>query len=620
MLPSRSILVAVLAFTTALVQAQLTGPDPPYLPPPILDGTIQTTVTNETNPQWSRLLGNLLWFYEAQRSGQISTVYPGSRVDWRNDSTLDDGIDVQLDLSGGYYDAGDYLKATFPLSFTLMSVCWGGLDYGRGYDMANQTAYLDGMLRWGLDWLIKAHPHDNTLFVQIADSKKDNNYWGDDQGIPRPRPSFQINATHPGTDAAASASAAFSACAALYANHSFQAPYSSPASLANATYASILLSHATSLYSFAQNATGGKMTYQSSVPVVADAYKSSSYNDDLVLAALWLSWAASANYTGSNITTPRTYNASALFTEASTMYRTFALTENLGGKEGDKVFNWDEKTPGLPVLFTQIGLTDHIPGSNNVGPWRSEAEKYFDRLVTGQGTSDFTPGGLMWWDGDSDSASLNPAMNAAMLLARYAPIASTTEKTHSYLTTAQTQIDYVLGKNPMSVPYVVGMNPNSPLNPHSAPASGGTSVEKIDTDPPLGQSENILFGAVVGGPTYQDLFHDIRSDWPQTEVALDYNAPLLTLSAMSVSNALASVAGGENVDPYFTRLKGGEYERVKPTGKPCDAVFPCDSEKTGLGRSGTIAIAVVLSSVGFIILGLLAWYVRTVRNRTTATA
>jgi hypothetical protein len=24
-----------------------------------------------------------------------------------------------------------------------------------GYDLANQTAYLDGMLRWGLDWMIK---------------------------------------------------------------------------------------------------------------------------------------------------------------------------------------------------------------------------------------------------------------------------------------------------------------------------------------------------------------------------------------------------------------------------------------------------------------------------------
>jgi endoglucanase len=54
-----------------------------------------------------------------------------------------------------------------------MSICWGATDFGKGnsdmlnslkkftythcqgYDMANQTAYLDSMLRWGLDWLIK---------------------------------------------------------------------------------------------------------------------------------------------------------------------------------------------------------------------------------------------------------------------------------------------------------------------------------------------------------------------------------------------------------------------------------------------------------------------------------
>ena len=53
-----------------------------------------------------------------------------------------------------------------------MSICWGANDFGRGthemfsiprllmtiylgYDLANQTAYLDDMLRWGLDWLIK---------------------------------------------------------------------------------------------------------------------------------------------------------------------------------------------------------------------------------------------------------------------------------------------------------------------------------------------------------------------------------------------------------------------------------------------------------------------------------
>jgi hypothetical protein len=40
--------------------------------------------------------------------------------------------------------------------------------------------------------------------------------------------------------------------------------------------------------------------------------------------------------------------------------------------------------------------------------------------------------GLLYYDGDSDAASLNPALNAAMLLQRFAPLASTTEKRLAY--------------------------------------------------------------------------------------------------------------------------------------------------------------------------------------------
>ena len=42
-------------------------------------------------------------------------------------------------------------------------------------------------------------------------------------------------------------------------------------------------------------------------------------------------------------------------------------------------------------------------------------------------------GGLLWYSGDSDDASLNPALNAAMLLTRYAQIASTPDKKKNYL-------------------------------------------------------------------------------------------------------------------------------------------------------------------------------------------
>jgi len=66
------------------------------------------------------------------------------------------------------------------------------------------------------------------------------------------------------------------------------------------------------------------------------------------------------------------------------------------------------------------------------------------------------------------------------------------------------------------VPYIVGVNPNSPKNPHSALASGGFDVDKIDTDP--AQEAYVLYGAVVGGPDRRGRFYDIRSDWPQTEV------------------------------------------------------------------------------------------------------
>jgi endoglucanase len=85
------------------VHAQLSLPSPPLLPPPATSGAHSSTQGSIPNPQWSALLGNLLYFYEAQRSGHLPAT---NRVSWRNDSAVNDGSDVGLDLSGGYYDAG----------------------------------------------------------------------------------------------------------------------------------------------------------------------------------------------------------------------------------------------------------------------------------------------------------------------------------------------------------------------------------------------------------------------------------------------------------------------------------------------------------------------------------
>jgi len=95
--------IILLLFWAQAVFAQLSLPSSPFIPPPASSGANPSAQNSVPNPQWSTLLGNLLYFYEAQRSGRLPNT---KRVSWRNDSALNDGSDVGLDLSGGYYDAG----------------------------------------------------------------------------------------------------------------------------------------------------------------------------------------------------------------------------------------------------------------------------------------------------------------------------------------------------------------------------------------------------------------------------------------------------------------------------------------------------------------------------------
>jgi len=150
------------------------------------------------------------------------------------------------------------------------------------------------------------------------------------------------------------------------------------------------------------------------------------------------------------------------------------------------------------------------------------------------------------------------------------------------------------------VPYVVGIDPNSPQNPHSAAASGGTNISDIDNSPVT--EAHVLYGGVVGGPDKDDDFWDERSDWVQTEVALDYNAPLLSLAAWKVQT--------DGNDPYYVRLQAGAYESHRPPGtsRPCsDPSQPCPSDYY-FSRNAQIAVGVVMGLGGAVVLGMFLWF------------
>ena len=119
---SHNLYLCIIAFiATSPCLAQLSLPDPPWLPPNATFGT-QPSSGQSPNPHWAAVLGESLYFFEEQRSGRLPA---SNRVLWRNESALDDGKDVGLDLSGGYYDAGGifvlFLHPYFLAHITLIS-------------------------------------------------------------------------------------------------------------------------------------------------------------------------------------------------------------------------------------------------------------------------------------------------------------------------------------------------------------------------------------------------------------------------------------------------------------------------------------------------------------------
>lgn len=224
-----------------------------------------------------------------------------------------------------------------------------------------------------------------------------------------------------GTDISSRLAAAFASCSALYNGFSISPSTSKPAQLSNFTYASTLLTHATQAYSMSQQTP--LQTYPTAIPGVDWAYSSSSYQDDQALAATFMSIAVEAGGSSSSgANSPQSY----LDTAAS------IWTSNKLNK--DVVLNWDSVSPAVPVLMAQIaslGDSDLQP-SGGLSNWQSQAETYFDRIVQGKGNGYLTKGNLLWYDGDSDLASLNPAIGAAMLFAMYATMASSSDKTNTY--------------------------------------------------------------------------------------------------------------------------------------------------------------------------------------------
>ncbi|XP_072960101.1 endoglucanase 13-like [Typha angustifolia] len=443
-----------------------------------------------------------LLYFEAQRSGKLP---PSQRVQWRADSALKDGSDV--DLIGGYYDAGDNVKFGFPMAFTVTLLSWSVVEYGANLRSKNELSNALAAVRWGTDYLIKAHAAPEVLYFQVGDGDSDHNCWQRPEDMTTPRTSYRVDASHPGSDVAAETAAALTAASIALRGSDGQ-------------YASTLLDHAKQLFDFARNHRG---LYQNSVPAAGKSYASSGDDDEMVWAAAWL-------YHATNDQT----------------YLDFLSAGNSGGVRS--AFSWDDKFVGAQTLISKLVSEGKVP---NNGPWaqyKRNGEQFVCSVAQkGSNNVKLSPGGMLWWQPWTNfqyttSAMLVLVVHADQLAAAGGALQCPGGSVgpQDIISFVESQVDYILGANPKKMSYMVGFGPSYPVQVHHR----GASIVSIKSNGEFVSCKggifwfnrnepnpNVIDGAIVGGPDVNDSYNDSRSNFQQGEPTTYITAPLVGVLA-----------------------------------------------------------------------------------------
>ncbi|CAI9091737.1 OLC1v1026841C1 [Oldenlandia corymbosa var. corymbosa] len=442
-----------------------------------------------------------LLYYEAQRSGRLPA---NQRVQWRGDSGLNDGKDSGVDLVGGYYDAGDNVKFGFPMAFTITMLSWGVVDFGEHLGVTGERGNALAAIKWGTDYLIKAHPQPDVLYGQVGEGNADHQCWQRPEDMTTPRTSYRIDDQHPGADLAGETAAAFAAASMAFRN-------------SDPTYSSRLLDNGKQVFNFARTHPG---RYQDSITDAGQFYPSSGYEDELLWAAAWLEKASG----------DQTY----------TQYLNQA--SNIGGTRS--MFSWDDKFVGAQTLVAK-SLVEGRSSDGNLGQYKNNAEQFICNCVQkGSKNIGRTGRGLLWWNGFNN---LQYTTAAVYIITTYADSLFKTKNTlnctsgsvtpDSLLAFAKSQVDYILGSNPRSLSYMVGYGTNYPQRVHHRGASI-VSIKRDSTPVSCQQgfsdwfnrdapNPNVIEGAIVGGPDQSDNYDDSRGNYQQNEPATANTAPLV---------------------------------------------------------------------------------------------
>ncbi|KAK6940362.1 Glycoside hydrolase family 9 [Dillenia turbinata] len=454
------------------------------------------------SPNYKEALAKSILFFQGQRSGMLPSA---QQITWRSNSALSDGSTAGVNLTGGYYDAGDNVKFNFPMAFTTTMLSWSTLEYGKKMG-PQQVKNARAAIRWATDYLLKcANASPNKLYVGVGDPNADHKCWERPEDMDTPRTVYSVSPSNPGSDVAGETAAALAAASMVFRT-------------ADRQYSGLLLKTAKKVMQFAVQYQG---SYSDSLGTAACPFycSYSGYKDELLWGATWL-------------------------LRASNDVSYLNFIKSLGANDGADIFSWDNKYAGARVLLSRRAL---IEKDNSFQPYTQQAEDFMCRILPNSPstTTSYTSGGLMFKQSESN---LQYVTSITFLLTTYSKYMSSSAHTFNcgnVLITSRTlrnlakqqaslNVDYILGENPMKMSFMVGFGADYPKRIHHR----GSSIPSLAIHPQSigcdagfqpyfytqNPNPNILIGAIVGGPNQNDFFSDDRTDYSHSEPATYINA------------------------------------------------------------------------------------------------
>jgi endoglucanase len=441
---------------------------------------------------YKRLTPRVLGYFDIQRCGE--QAHPA-----RSRCHVDDGViyggprhGQAFDASGGWHDAGDFLKFVETTSYVTALMLFG-LDSrtdDRHARAREESAAMLAQARVGLEWLLKMHPAPDELYFQVGD-ESDHDVWRlPEDDAPARNPLWKPRTVFYGVGANLAGR-----CAAAFAMGARHYRAADPA------FAGQCRRAAESVYALGQ-ANPKTLTTEP-----ASFYPERTWHDDM-------EWGAIELY--------RTTGQPAYLQQALE----FAREAGPAGEE-TSVYNVH--------ALAHYTLVRHAPRAERdrlLHYLRDDAE-----LIRRRADNPYSLGTPYVW-GTADAAA-----GSALTCLLYSEITHESE----YRQLARRQRDFILGCNPFGVSCVIGAGTRYPRFPHhqianianieltGAVVGGPASAESFDGEDIDLQRPS--FDNMKVGPEPADdsddmvVYHDAAQDYVTNEPANDYTAKFLLLSS-----------------------------------------------------------------------------------------